>query len=66
MLIDQSKIPAQQDALTGRNTPIEVADLHFVNGNLLKPPFPENMEIAMFGMGCFWGAERRFWEASGV
>lgn len=66
MLTDKSKTPEQQDALPGRDTPMAVADLHFVNGNALKPPFPENAEMAMFGMGCFWGAEKRFWEASGV
>jgi peptide-methionine (S)-S-oxide reductase len=66
MLIDKSKIPAQQDTLPGRDVPIVVAELHFVNGNRLKPPFPENTEMAMFGMGCFWGAEKRFWETSGV
>jgi len=66
VLINKSKIPTPQDALTGRNTPIEVADLHFVNGNSLKPPFPENTQMAMFGMGCFWGAEKRFWETAGI
>jgi peptide-methionine (S)-S-oxide reductase len=66
MLIDKQRIPDKQDALPGRDVPLVVADLHFVNKNKLSPPFPENMEVAMFGMGCFWGAEKRFWEASGV
>jgi peptide-methionine (S)-S-oxide reductase len=43
-----------------------VAEKHFVNGNPLNPPFPEGMEVAMFGLGCFWGAERKFWEIAGV
>jgi peptide-methionine (S)-S-oxide reductase len=43
-----------------------VPDAHFVNGHPLEPPFPDGMELAMFGLGCFWGAERKFWEAPGV
>ena len=54
------------DALTGRDIEMPVPDLHFVNGNPLKPPFPDQMQQIMVGMGCFWGAERVFWQASGV
>jgi peptide-methionine (S)-S-oxide reductase len=48
------------------NNPMSVPDAHFVNGNPLRQPFPEGLEQAVFGMGCFWGVERRFWETSGV
>jgi peptide-methionine (S)-S-oxide reductase len=53
-------------ALPGRATPIPVPDKHFVNGHPLKPPFPEGMQQAVFGLGCFWGAERKFWKLPGV
>ena len=59
-------LPTPEEALRGRNTEMPVPDRHFVNGNSLKPPFPEGMETAMFGLGCFWGAERKFWQQSGV
>jgi len=45
---------------------MEISKSHFVNGNPLKPPFPENLQQAVFGLGCFWGAERKFWELKGV
>ena len=54
------------DALPGRATALPVTDRHFVNGHTLKPPFPEEMMQAVFGLGCFWGAERKFWQLSGV
>ena len=59
-------MPSPQEALPGRSEPMPVPDKHYVNGNPLKPPFPEGMEMAMFGMGCFWGAERKFWQLDGV
>jgi peptide-methionine (S)-S-oxide reductase len=54
------------DALPGRNTKIPVPAAHFVNGHPLEPPFPEGYQTAVFGLGCFWGAERKFWPAPGV
>ncbi|MCB1763538.1 MAG: peptide-methionine (S)-S-oxide reductase MsrA [Gammaproteobacteria bacterium] len=59
-------MPLPEEALPGRDTQMPLTGNHYVNGHLLRPPFPEGMELAMFGMGCFWGAERRFWEAEGV
>jgi peptide-methionine (S)-S-oxide reductase len=60
------RMPARDQAPPGRNTPMAVPDAHFVNGNRLSPPFPAGLEQAVFGMGCFWGAERKFWDAPGV
>ena len=59
-------MPAPAEALPGRERPLPVAERHFVNGNRLAPPFPPGLEIALFGLGCFWGAERLFWELPGV
>ena len=53
-------------ALPGRDTAMPVPEQHFVNGKPLQAPFPENLEQAVLGLGCFWGAERRFWETAGV
>ena len=67
MWLNASKIrmPKPSEALPGRPSPIPTAEKHFVLGNPLKGPFP-GMETAMFGMGCFWGAEKRFWKIKGV
>ncbi len=59
-------MPKAEQALPGRNERMPVPATHFVNGNPLVPPFPAGMELAMFGMGCFWGAERKFWTEPGV
>jgi peptide-methionine (S)-S-oxide reductase len=56
------EIPSVADALLGRDNPIPTARTHFLNGNALKGPYPEGFAKAIFGMGCFWGAERKFWE----
>jgi peptide-methionine (S)-S-oxide reductase len=60
------RVPGPDEALPGRDTAMLVPAAHFVNGNPLVPPFPAGMEEAVFGMGCFWGAERKFWQAPGV
>jgi peptide-methionine (S)-S-oxide reductase len=62
----KTDMPDENQALAGREGPMPVPDRHFVNGNPLEPPFPEGLEQAVFGMGCFWGEERKFWEADGV
>jgi peptide-methionine (S)-S-oxide reductase len=59
-------LPKPEDALPGRTQAMAVPEKHFVNGNPLKPPFPAGMEMVIFGMGCFWGAERKFWQLNGV
>jgi peptide-methionine (S)-S-oxide reductase len=59
-------MPSAADALPGRATRMPVPAAHFVNGNPIQGPFPEGMLLAMFGMGCFWGAERKFWQLDGV
>ena len=56
------EIPNAGTALPGRKEPIATASRHFVNGRPLKGPYPEGLETAIFGLGCFWGAERKFWE----
>lgn len=62
----KAAMPKPEEALTGRHDEMPVMNQHFVNGNPIKAPFPEGMELAMFGLGCFWGAERRFWQQEGV
>ena len=63
---EKSSMPSPEQALPGRSESMPVPDKHYVNGNPLKPPFPEGMKMAMFGLGCFWGAERKFWQQEGV
>jgi peptide-methionine (S)-S-oxide reductase len=60
------RIPSAQEALPGRATPMPVPEHHFVNGHRLTPPWPEGLRTAVFGLGCFWGAERKFWQLPGV
>jgi len=62
----KTQMHAPEEALTGREEVMQVSPDHYVNGNSIVPPFPENMQGAMFGMGCFWGAERGFWQLPGV
>lgn len=59
-------LPTPETALPGRSEPMPVLNRHFVNGNPIQPPFPAGIELAMFGLGCFWGAERKFWQQKGV
>jgi peptide-methionine (S)-S-oxide reductase len=59
-------LPTSNEALPGRASSMPVAERHFVLGNSLRAPFPEGLESAMFGMGCFWGAEKAFWKLDGV
>jgi peptide-methionine (S)-S-oxide reductase len=62
----KSQMIAADRALPGRPTPLRVPETHHVNGHRIQPPFPEGMQTAVFGMGCFWGAERIFWQTPGV
>ncbi|HXH03874.1 MAG TPA: peptide-methionine (S)-S-oxide reductase MsrA [Candidatus Competibacteraceae bacterium] len=63
---EKTELPSPEQALPGRATPMPVAERHYVNGHPLKPPYPADLELALFGLGCFWGAERRFWQTPGV
>jgi peptide-methionine (S)-S-oxide reductase len=60
------KIPTPAEALPGRAEKMHVPKQHYVNGHALEPPYPEGMELALFGLGCFWGAEKYFWQLPGV
>ena len=66
MFRKKSTMPSPEEALPGRNTPMSVPDTHYVHGRRIVPPFPAGMREALFGMGCFWGAERLFWQMPGV
>ena len=65
-LAKKTTIPAQDEALPGRNTPTPLSGKHFVNGSQIKQPATGGLEEAVFGLGCFWGAERKFWQIPGV
>jgi len=66
LLSKKTTIPAETEALPGRNTPLPLSGKHFVNGSIIKQPATGGLEEAVFGLGCFWGAERKFWEIPGV
>jgi len=66
MLRKKLEIPPAEQCLPGRAIKMSVPPRHFVNGNPLEGPYPAGLEMAVFGLGCFWGAERKFWEAPGV
>src|SRR6185436_7035329 len=61
-----TNLPSAAEALPGRSEAMPVPATHYVNGARLSPPFPAGLETAMFGLGCFWGAERKFWQLPGV
>ncbi|WP_066964779.1 peptide-methionine (S)-S-oxide reductase MsrA [Microbulbifer sp. Q7] len=63
---DKTQMPSRDQALPGRSEAMPISGKHFVSGHAMRPPFPEGMQQAVFGMGCFWGAERLFWEIDGV
>lgn len=62
----KTQMPAPEEALPGREEAMQVSPEHYVNGNRIVPPFPANTQVAMFGLGCFWGAEKAFWQLPGV
>lgn len=65
-VMKKTSMPTPEEALPGREMSMPVPEAHYVNGHPLLPPYPEGMQLAMFGLGCFWGAERGFWQLPGV
>jgi len=63
---DKTQLPSVDEALPGRSSPLNVEKVHYVNGESIYPPFDEGTHTAVFGMGCFWGVERKFWQVPGV
>ena len=66
MFGSKTRMVSREEALPGRARPMPVPEAHFVNGRPMTPPYPERLQVADFALGCFWGAERRFWQAPGV
>jgi peptide-methionine (S)-S-oxide reductase len=66
VFFDKRRMPRPDEALPGRSDTMAVPDTHFVNGARITEPFPDGLERALFGMGCFWGAEKKFWQLPGV
>jgi peptide-methionine (S)-S-oxide reductase len=66
MWLKKVEMPTPETAIRGHENPIQISGIHYVNGNTIVPPFPAGVELAYFGMGCFWGAERIFWQTPGV
>jgi peptide-methionine (S)-S-oxide reductase len=65
-IFKKAEMPTPETALAGRSTSMPISNQHYVKGHPLKPPFPSNLQQAVFGMGCFWGVERKFWQQQGV
>lgn len=66
MFVKKSQMPTRERALPGRPEEMPVPDTHYVKGTPLKPPYPAGLQVALFGLGCFWGAEKAFWQTEGV
>ncbi|MCW8831106.1 MAG: peptide-methionine (S)-S-oxide reductase MsrA [Gammaproteobacteria bacterium] len=66
LLRTNARLPSKEEALPGREQKMAVTNKHFVNGNPILSPFPDNLQYALFGLGCFWGAEKIFWQLEGV